>query len=480
MWLCKWTSVAYNPLMQNSASIKDTIAAIATPLGQGGVGIVRVSGPRSKDVGRTLFRSSREDFADFKPYRMHHGWALDERGEALDECLAVFMPGPGSYTGEDVVEFQCHGGPMVVRAILEAVLAQGIRAASAGEFTYRAFVSGRMDLTQAEAVAEMIAAPTRAGMTLAQAKLSGALGQKVAALRAQLEELRAQLCVAVDFPDEDIECLSPEEFLTGVNAVSEAVRDMLENFERDRCWREGAFTVLAGQVNAGKSSLMNALLGRERAIVTDIPGTTRDYLEEAVNLDGLPVRLVDTAGIRETEDAVERAGLERSRDLAAQADLVLLVVDQTRDVAAEDVDLAQRIGIDRVLVVLNKVDIDTAAQDDGLQATWFADAGFEVVPISAKTGKGLNRLCDRVRERIVGRSGEPDAGEIVPNLRQSQALEQAEAELTALAADISAGIPYDLLGVRLEAACTILGEITGEIAPADVLNSIFSSFCIGK
>lgn len=515
--------------MRQFAMTQDTIAAIATPPGCGGVGIVRVSGPGARAVGQELFESSRPGFAGFLPYRLHHGWVRDAVGQRLDEVLAAFMPGPGSYTGEDVLELQGHGGPAVLRAVLGAALACGARMAEPGEFTYRAFCNGRMDLTQAEAVAELIAAPTAAGVALAQARLAGGLGRSVAALRARLEELRAQLCVAVDFPDDEVECLAPEAFEAGVQAVGAELAGLVRGFERGRVWREGVLCVLAGRVNAGKSSLMNALLGRERAIVTDIPGTTRDWIEEALDLEGLPVRLVDTAGLRETGDAVERAGLERGRELVQRADVVLLVVDRTRPLAGEDQALASELGPGRVLAVLNKTDLagepGGAGAADGPQGAgprdaepgpgpasgpevpaaseapggatapgasgeqphgagadpvdWFARAGFEAVAVSARTGQGLTALCGALRARALDGAA-PATGELVPNMRQARALAAARDALAALEADIRAGLPYDLLGVGLESACTHLAEITGEITPSAVLDSVFGAFCIGK
>lgn len=457
----------------------DTIAAIATPLGQGGIGIIRISGPASKAILDRLFRSSSPSFTTFRHRVLHHGHITDASGDPLDDVLAVHMPAPKTFTGDDVAEIHCHGGPAIVLAVLEAVFACGARSAEPGEFTKRAFLNGRMDLTQAEAVAEMIAAPVKSGIRLAQAKLDGMLGKRITELRGQLDALRMKLCVAVDFPEEDIECLGPEEFLGDIFSVQDAIRTLLRNYDRARCWREGVLVVLAGQVNAGKSSLMNGLLGRMRAIVTEIPGTTRDFLEEQLSFDGLPVRLVDTAGLRETGDIVEQEGVRISRDLASQADLVLLVVDAQSGVSHAEEELIASIGVERVLLVLNKVDLMQGA----IACTPAMAACPATVSVSAKLGQGLDVLVAAARRHILDRrdgGGEPQTGDIVPNLRQSQSLNEALAELDALQYDIGQGLPYDILGVRLEAACAILSEITGETTPDDILNKIFESFCIGK
>ncbi|MEF2229314.1 MAG: tRNA uridine-5-carboxymethylaminomethyl(34) synthesis GTPase MnmE, partial [Pseudodesulfovibrio sp.] len=362
---------------------KDTIAAVATPPGEGGVGIVRVSGPQSRALALALFRAKNPAFADFTPYRMHYGRLLDREGRVLDDVLAVFMPGPNSFTGEDVAELHCHGGRAVLAAVLAELTARGARLAERGEFTYRAFMNGRMDLTQAEAVAELIHAPTKAAVHLAQVKRSGLLGERIAALRARLEGLRAKLVLAVDFPDDEVECLAPEELIETCGSVAREIDTLLAAVDRTRAWREGPLVVLAGRVNAGKSSLMNALLGRDRAIVTDQPGTTRDYLEEPLNLDGLTVRLADTAGIRATEDSVEAAGLRMGRELMDRADLVLLLADGTEPLGTDTLDTADILDPGRALAVPTKADLPGF---DPANAAPLTALGFEVVAVSAKTG----------------------------------------------------------------------------------------------
>lgn len=465
--------------------VVDTIAALATPPGQGGIGVLRVSGPLAKPIGRRLFRSSNSEFHDFLPYRLHHGRLVDDSDadaanpSALDEILLAFMPGPRSYTGEDVVEFHCHGGPAILAAGLEAILRCGARLALPGEFTKRAFLNGRLDLTQAEAVAEAIAANSRPGLHLAQEKLQGRLGDAIRELRNGLEGLRQALCLALDFPEDEVECLAPEDLIAGVSRTVERIEALLENYRRLRCWREGGLAVLVGRVNVGKSSLLNALLGWRRAIVADVPGTTRDFIEESLVLDGLPVRVVDTAGLRDSADPVEREGVLRGRELLTEADLRLLVLDAGALCAAgldpEEKRLAESLDPATTLLVLNKCDL----LPDPAPPPPPALNGFARVLVSAKHGQGLDALAASIRERLAG-GEDPAAHALAPNLRQSQALERAAMELRALLDELQARTPYDLLSVRLETACVALAEITGDIASEDVLNRVFESFCIGK
>jgi tRNA modification GTPase len=452
----------------------DTIVAIATPPGQGAIGIVRLSGPSAGEIARALFHSSRPGFTGFKPYQLHHGQLRDGRGNFLDEVLAAFMPGPGSFTGEDVVELQCHGGGAILRRVVEECLAGGARLAEAGEFSKRAFLNSRMDLTQAEAIMELVGAPTAVAVGLAGSKLEGLLAHRIGELRAGLESVRVQLCVAVDFPEDEVECLAPQDLARGVAETCQAMAELADNYDRGRCWRDGALVVLAGQVNAGKSSLMNAILGINRAIVTDIPGTTRDYLEESVQIDGLPVRLVDTAGLRAALDSVELLGIERSRLLLARADLVLLVIDSELGPGAEDLDLAAE--MENLLVVANKMDLVAG------EPAWTGESPWkdkELCRLCAKHGQGVSGLLAAIR-RMVAATGTPEAGTLVPNLRQHTALVRAAEELAHLLDELAAGLPYDILSVRLDTACAILAEITGEITSEEVLRAVFDGFCIGK
>ena len=460
-----------------------TIAAVATAPGAGGVGIIRISGPKALEIISGMFRPSSPKFSGFTPRFLHHGHVLDAAGREADDALVVYFKGPNSFTGEDCAEIQGHGGPAVLAALLDSVLSRGARMAERGEFTRRAFLNGRLDLSQAEAVAELIAAPSREGVYLASAKLDGLLGRKVSALRERLEYLRQRVCLAIDFPDEEGECLPPQEFTAITREVAEGIRTLLAGYERARCWREGALVVLAGQVNAGKSSLMNAFLGRNRAIVTEKPGTTRDYLEEHTNLAGLPVRLVDTAGLREhSEDSIELEGMKRGQEMAENARCVLLVLDgkKAADSAgdvfaafAEEKALLEKLGRSRCIAVWNKS--DAAPLPEGIADFY----GAPLLAVSSKEGAGIDELCSAVRSLCLGESA-PEEGDIAPNLRQADKLKQALRALDALEAAIALSMPPDLCSIHLEAASAHLADITGLNSTEDTLNSIFESFCIGK
>ena len=463
-----------------------TIAAIATAPGAGGIGIVRLSGPRAKEILARLFLPLSAGFVNFRPWQLHHGRVLDSHGEALDDVLAVFMPGPRTFTGEDVAEIHCHGGVFIVQAVLESALRLGARQAQRGEFSRRAFCNGRMDLSQAEAVAELVAAPSREAVRFGLSRLEGLLGRRVRALRTELDGLRAQMCLAVDFPEEEVESLPPSAFAGRVLDVMQALEGLLRAQRRARVMQQGAQVVLAGAVNAGKSSLMNALLGRQRALVTDIPGTTRDFIEEGCDLDGLPIRLVDTAGLREATESVEHLGIALSREKLAQADAILLVVDGGalgEDGAAAVVcpepaaaEVLETAGDIPVLLVWNKADLCDPAV---FPPRW---AGRRpALRLCARSGTGLDELAARLRECILAGTAEtPPEDGLAPNARQALALEQARRELEGLHADILSGMPYDCCAVRLTAATAYLDEVTGSNSTEEVLNSIFEHFCIGK
>ena len=473
---------------------EETIAAIATAPGHGGVGIIRVSGSLSRRIAHALFQPSSAGFTEFVPWKLHHGRIIDPReagpSNVLDEALVVYMPGPRSFTGEDIVEMHCHGSPAVLEAVMRAILAQGARQAARGEFTRRAFMHGRMDLTQAEAVAELIHSQSIEGARLAQAKLSGLLGTRIRDLRGRIDKLRMLLITAVDFPDEEADILPESALRAGVEGVMASMRALLASYARNRIWQDGATVALAGNVNAGKSSLMNALLGRERALVSDVPGTTRDFLEERIMLDGLPARIIDTAGLRQTADPVEVAGLHVGMEKIDNADLVLLVVDVLAEEgkrmpacasfpelfacleAAGQGWLSRLCERGKVLGVVNKTDL--------LPQKWaLGRACMDWIPVSARTGEGLEELAACIRKKLLDAlPGEKD--EIALNLRQSQALERACLELEAMLSDMEQAVPYDLLGIRLELAAGILDEVTGAATSTDILDDIFSSFCIGK
>jgi tRNA modification GTPase len=453
---------------------QDTIAAISTPMGVGAVGIIRLSGHQSLDIVKKLFQGKHKEL---KPYRLSRGWIKNRNGLPLDEVLVSFMPGPGSYTGEDVVEINCHGNPAIMEAVLEAVMTLGARQAQPGEFTKRSFLNGKMDLTQAEAVLEMINAPTEAGVFLARNKLKGHLAGKINSLGSKLRKLKEQLCLAVDFPEEEIECLSTLEFAENVQECQREIMELITDFERDRIWTEGVLVVLTGKVNAGKSSLMNAIIGRERAIVNEMPGTTRDYLEEAINLRGLPVRLVDTAGLRDAGDEIELKGIEKGKEFIRSADIIVLVMDSTIEPSSHDLEVLKTIEPEKLLIALNKWDLVSSPLD------WTLELGQKhpfIFRISAKYGAGLKDLITQIRRSALAGTGSKPEESLVPNLRQKSCLEKASMELMELAKDARARVPYDLLAARLDFACSELDQITGRITPDEVLNSIFDNFCIGK
>jgi tRNA modification GTPase len=451
--------------------LDDTIAAISTPLGEGGIGIVRLSGPEARSIGEGLFRPYREG-RGLRSYRLHYGHVIDlADGTAVDEVLVSFMPAPYSYTRQDVVEINCHGGIVPLRRVLQLALAAGARLAEPGELTLRAFLNGRIDLTQAEAVLDIVRAKTDTALRVAMDQLAGHLSSQVRTLREHMVDLLAYLEATIDFAEDEI---PPRDIGADLAELEEELNALLAEAQQGMIYRQGIRVAIVGRPNVGKSSLLNALLRVSRAIVTAIPGTTRDTLEESCNLQGIPVTLVDTAGISATENLIEQLGVERSRQALAQADLVLLVVDGSEPLEAQDWEIAHSVGTQPTLVVVNKRDLSERAGVEGFlpQASR--------VHLSALTGEGLAELEQAVVDLVFSGRVLASQRPLVSNPRHQALLQQAREGIRAAQATLAQGLPDDLVAIDLTEAVAALGQITGQTVSEDLLETIFANFCLGK
>jgi tRNA modification GTPase len=464
-------------------SLTDTICAIATPPGEGGIGIVRVSGEKAVDVAAGLVAlKSGVPLASAAGHALHRADLFgteDASRTPIDDALVAVMRAPKSYTGEDVVEFQCHGSALILRTICEALARAGARLAEPGEFTKRAFLNGRLDLAQAEAVLDTIRARTASGLRIAQEQLRGALSKDLEAIREPLIRLLAHVEAGIDFVEEDIALVPTAELLAGIRTAHDAVGRLLAHSREGRILREGVTAAIIGRPNVGKSSLLNALLRTDRAIVAAIPGTTRDVLEETLNIRGIPVRLLDTAGIRQTDDPVEQEGVRRSEAAIEQADLLLIVLDASTPLSVDDRRLLDRHLANRDkarVVILNKTDLPCRL-DKPITAP---DEHSAVVHLSAKTGEGLDELRDRIRTLFVRPDFEVRETALVTYLRHQAALQRALEALTAGLASVETAAAGELIAMDLRAAIDALGEITGAVSTDDILDRIFRDFCIGK
>ena len=450
----------------------DTIAAIATAPGAGGIGIVRVSGPGALPILEKLFAPARK--GDYKPWTLRRGRVQDTEGNTLDDSLAVFMPGPKTFTGEDVAELQCHGGPVLLAAVLEACLRAGARLAERGEFTRRAFLNGKLGLTQAEAVMDLISADGRQGAALANASLNGALAKKIGAEKDALTALQAHLTAWVDFPEEDVPALEDAQLVSTLTAVKEELDTLIRNYDAGAVLREGVDCAIVGRPNAGKSTLLNLLAGFDRAIVTPVAGTTRDVVEQAVRLGDIRLNLFDTAGLRETEDAIEAEGIRRSWKKLDEAGLILAVFDGSEPLTREDLALAQRCAGRPAIALVNKEDKPTQ-----FDAEIIAGDFAMVLPVCCQE-EGSRRVIAAAVARLLGTNNiDPHAASLSGQRQLAAATRARDAVAGALDA-VSGGFGLDAVSVCVDDALDALCDLTGENASENVINEVFERFCVGK
>lgn len=458
--------------------LDDTIAAISTPLGESGIGIVRLSGKDAIAIAERLFMSPKgKRLSDVRSHTISYGFIMDNlTGDKVDEVLVSVMKAPNTYTREDIVEINCHGGFLPLRKTLELTIREGARLAEPGEFTKRAFLNGRIDLTQAEAVADLIRSKTEFSQRVAIEQLRGSLSEKITGLRERLIDLSANIEAYIDFPDEDIEPATFDSIENELSSIIDELSQLSMTFEEGRFLREGIRVAIVGRPNVGKSSLLNALLKRDRAIVTEFPGTTRDIIEELLNIKGLLVRIMDTAGIREAHDMAEMEGVKRSLQAIDDADLAIVMVDGSRPLSDEDIYIIEKVREKgkRFILAINKSDLLTQPEKDFQRApvTLF---------ISAKTGQGLDELKETIINLTIAKgrhTGQPL--QIITNLRHKMAIDNATNSLKRALSDIKGSQPEEIVAISLREALDYLGEIVGAVTTEEILNRIFSEFCVGK
>jgi tRNA modification GTPase len=456
--------------------MEDTIAAIATPPGEGGIGIIRISGQKAISIIEKIFKPKNQArWAKKGSYQLYLGNIVRSRPHKaiLDEVLVSIMRAPKSFTGEDIVEINCHGGYLPLKLILSLVLEEGARLAGPGEFSKRAFLNGRLDLNQAEAIIDVIRAKTEKGLDLALNHLEGKLTGVINALSKEILKILAYLEAAIDFPEDEIEAMEKEEILAIINSCLLKIDELLQGFKAGKIYREGLKTVIVGKPNVGKSSLLNALIQENRAIVTAVPGTTRDVIEEHINIGGVLVKLIDTAGIRTTEDVVEKIGVEKTIDLLTTADLVLVVVDAETGLSKEDweiIEMVKKSGIKYILLV-NKIDLVEDFKCNGEN---------HILKISAKYDKGLKKLEETIKELVGTGRIAANTAHMISKERHYQALFRAKKHLLETITALKNNLSGDFLTIDLKAALEALGEINGQTVSEDIIDRIFKDFCIGK
>lgn len=453
--------------------MSETIAAISTAMGEAGIGIVRMTGNDAIQIGKSVFKGKAEQIENRKLMYGH----IYDGDKIIDEVLISFMKGPHTYTREDMVEIYCHGGIIPVRKILELLLKSGARLAEAGEYTKRAFLNGRLDLAQAEAVIDIIKSKTDKSFEVSLDQLEGSLTKKIKEIRDILLTMIAHIEVSIDFPDEDAEVATIKDLENSAMEVKEKIRALLSTSDRGRILRDGLNTVILGKPNVGKSSLLNAVLRENRAIVTDIPGTTRDIIEEYVNIDGIPLKIIDTAGIRETSDIVEQIGVDRAKKTVQDADLIIAIFDISRELSDEDHEILELIKDKKTIILLNKTDLPKV-YDESYFKNYVKD--MEIITTSITKGIGIEELENSIRNMFYSGSVEIKSDIVINNVRHKNQLDKALGNIRSVIEDISANVPLDCLEVDLKNCWENLGEISGETIAEDILDKIFSEFCIGK